>query len=30
VRDMVRSAPIALSRAGAEGGEVQASDSAAQ
>jgi acetolactate synthase-1/3 small subunit len=30
VRDMVRSAPIALSRAGAEGGEVQAADSAAE
>jgi acetolactate synthase-1/3 small subunit len=30
VRDMVRSAPIALSRAGAEGGEVPAAESAAQ
>jgi acetolactate synthase-1/3 small subunit len=30
VRDMVRSAPIALSRAGAEGAEIQAAESAAQ
>jgi acetolactate synthase I/III small subunit len=30
VRDMVRSAPVALSRAGSEGGDVHAAESAAQ